>query len=189
MNNFYLEIPNIKRKEEIIDYINELELYNSEINGIELLAKILDGYSFEETLENCLKRSNKEYAIKNGKNQVNTYLLIRKSDNKIVGAINIRLNYVTGINKFNGNIGYGIRPTERRKGYNKINLYLGLLEAKKLGLEKVTLACESTNIASIKTIESLGGILNYSEIDPSDGNLTNIYIINVKETINKYKNI
>lgn len=152
MNNFYLEIPNIKRKEDIIDYINELELYNSEINGIELLAKILDGYSFEETLENCLKRSNKEYAIKNGKNQVNTYLLIRKSD-------------------------------------NKINLYLGLLEAKKLGLEKVTLACESTNIASIKTIESLGGILNSSEIDPSDGNLTNIYIINVKETINKYKNI
>lgn len=152
MNNFYLEIPNNKRKEEIIDYINELELYNSEINGIELLAKILDGYSFEETLENCLKRSNKEYAIKNGKNQVNTYLLIRKSD-------------------------------------NKINLYLGLLEAKKLGLEKVTLACESTNIASIKTIESLGGILNSSEIDPSDGNLTNIYIINVKETINKYKNI
>ena len=56
-------------------------------------------------------------------------------------------------------------------------------------LEKVTLACESTNIASIKTIESLGGILNYSEIDPSDGILTNIYIINVKETINKYKNI
>lgn len=152
MNNFYLEIPNIKRKEEIIDYINELELYNSEINGIELLAKILEGYKFEETLENCLKRSNKEYAIKTGKNQVNTYLLIRKSD-------------------------------------NKINLYLGLLEAKKLGLEKVTLACESTNIASIKTIESLGGILNSSEIDPSDGNLTNIYIINVKETINKYKNI
>ena len=66
MNNFYLEIPNIKRKEDIIDYINELELYNSEINGIELLAKILEGYNFEETLENCLKRSNKEYAIKNG---------------------------------------------------------------------------------------------------------------------------
>ena len=82
MNNFYLEIPHIKRKEDIIDYINELELCNSEINGIELLAKILDGYSFEETLENCLKRSNKEYAIKNGKNQVKTYLLIRKSDNK-----------------------------------------------------------------------------------------------------------
>ena len=32
-------------------------------------------------------------------------------------------------------------------------------------------------------------ILNSSEIDPNDGILTNIYIINVKETINKYKNI
>ena len=46
LNNFYLEIPSIKRKEDIIDYINELEQYNSEINGIELLAKILDWYSF-----------------------------------------------------------------------------------------------------------------------------------------------
>ena len=33
--------------------------------------------------------------------------------------------------QFDGNIGYGIRPTERRKGYNKINLYLGLIEALK----------------------------------------------------------
>ena len=118
MNNFYLEIPSIKRKEDIIDYINELEQYNSEINGIELLAKILDGYSFEETLENCLKRSNKEYAIKNGKNQVNTYLLIRKSDNKIVGAINIRLNYGSGITKFNEegikNVVSLIKPTSMR---------------------------------------------------------------------------
>lgn len=34
--------------------------------------------------------------------------------------------------QFGGNIGYGIRPTERRKGYNKMNLYLGLIEAKRL---------------------------------------------------------
>ena len=42
MERFYLEIPSIERKNEIIDYINELVLYNSDINGIEILAKILE---------------------------------------------------------------------------------------------------------------------------------------------------
>lgn len=51
MERFYLEIPSIERKNEIIDYINELVLYNSDINGIEILAKILDGYTFEQALE------------------------------------------------------------------------------------------------------------------------------------------
>lgn len=52
------------KKNEIIDYINELVLYNSDINGIEILAKILDGYTFEQALEYCLNLGNKEYAKK-----------------------------------------------------------------------------------------------------------------------------
>ena len=189
METFYLETPSLERKNEIIDYINEFVEHKSDINGTGSLDKILDGYTFEQALESCLNMQYEEYAKKFGRCQGKTFLLIRKNDNKIIGTINVRWNLTEKVKQFGGNIGYGIRPTERRKGYNKINLYLGLLEAEKLGLEKVTLACESTNIASIKTIESLGGILNSSEIDPSDGILTNIYIINVKETINKYKNI
>ena len=50
---FYLEKPNLKRKNEIIEYVNELILYHSDINGIELLTKILNGYSFAQTLEFC----------------------------------------------------------------------------------------------------------------------------------------
>lgn len=189
MEKFYFESPSLERKNEIIEYLDEFVEYGSNINGSGSLDKIYDGYTFEEALERCLNMENEEYSKKFERCPARTFLLIRESDNKIVGSINIRWNLNEKMLQFGGHIGYGIRPTERRKGYNKINLYLGLLEAKKLGLEKVTLACESTNIASIKTIESLGGILNYSEIDPSDGILTNIYIINVKETINKYKNI
>ena len=50
-----------------------------------------------------------------------TYFLVRKRDNKIVGMINIRLQLHEKLKEFGGNIGYSIRPTERRKGYNKIN--------------------------------------------------------------------
>ena len=90
---------------------------------------------------------------------------------------------------FGGNIGYGIRPTERRKGYNKINLYLGMIEAKKVGLDKVMLDCDVNNLGSDKTLKALGGKLERTEIDPSDGTLTNVYWFNVDETIEKYRYI
>ena len=187
MEHFYLEIPSHKRKMEIIDYINELIFYNSDINGIEILTKILDGYSFEEVLEHCLNLEKKEYAKKLGKAQVKTFLLIRKEDNKVIGALNIRCNIPENAKHFSGNIGYGIRPTERGKGYNKINLYLGLMEAQKIGLDKVKLVCETSNLGSVKTIESLGGALEKTEIDPYDGVLTSTYSFNIDETIHKRK--
>lgn len=102
--------------------------------------------------------------------------------------INVRWNLTEEMKRFGGNIGYGIRPTERRKGYNKINLYLGLLEAKKIGLDKVMLDCETSNIASSKTMESLGGVLDRTEIDPYDGILTSVYYIDISTSLTKYKN-
>ena len=156
MEIFYLETPSLERKNEIIDYINEFVEYKSDINGTGALDKILEGYTFEQALERCLNMENREYAEENGRCQGKTFLLIRKNDNKIVGTINVRWNLTEKMKQFGGNIGYGIRPTERRKGYNKINLYLGLIEAKKLGLNKVMLDCDVENLGSSKTMEALG---------------------------------
>lgn len=187
MEQFYLEIPSHKRSEEIIDYINEMVTYNSDINGIEVLTKILDGYAFEQVLEYCLNLENEEYVKKIGKAQIKTFLLIRKDDDKVVGALNIRWNLPEKLKQFGGNIGYGIRPTERRKGYNKINLYLGLIEAQRIGLNRVKLTCEASNLGSVKTIESLDGILERTEVDPYDEVLTSVYFFDVDETVNRYK--
>lgn len=163
-------------------------LYNSDVNGAGALDKILSGQSFEEALDRCLNMKNEEYAKKYGRCQSKTFLLIRKNDNKLIGMINVRWNLTEEMKRFGGNIGYGIRPTERRKGYNKINLYLGLLEAKKIGLDKVMLACETSNIASSKTMISLGGVLDRTEIDPYDGILTSVYYIDISASLTKYKN-
>lgn len=192
MNNniietFYLETPSLERKDEIIDYINEFIEYKSDINGMEALTRILYGYTFEESLNMCLNMQYEEYAKIHGRCQYKTFLLIRKNDNKIIGTINIRWNLSEEMKKFAGNIGYAIRPTERRKGYNKINLYLGLIEAKKVGLDRVMLDCEAKNLASSKTMEALGGKLERTEIDPSDGILTSVYWIDVDESLEKYK--
>ena len=128
-----------------------------------------------------------EYAKKLNRLQSKTFLLIRKNDNKLIGMLNIRWNIPPNIQEFVGNIGYGIRPTERKKGYNKINLYLGLIEIQKLGLKKIYLDCEDNNIASYKTMEALNAKLLSTKIDPYDNLLTRIYSIDVNKTINKYR--
>lgn len=187
MERFYLEEPSLERKDEIIGYLDEFVKYNSNINGTGSLDKIYDGYTFEEALERCLNMKNELYAKSINRVPGKTFLLIRKDDNKIVGTINIRWNLSEKMLKFGGHIGYGIRPTERRKGYNKIQLYLVLLEAQKLNLDKVMLDCSVDNLGSDKTIKALGGILERCELDEADNTMTNVYWINVDESIKKYK--
>ena len=187
MEFFYLEMPSLERKSEIIDYINEFVQYKSDINGTGGLDQILDGYTFEQALERCLNMQYEEYAKKIGRCQSKTFLLIRKNDDKIIGTINVRWNLTEEMKQFGGNIGYGISPTDTRKGYTKINLYLGLKKKKKIGLNKVMLDCDVENLGSSKTMEALGGKLERTEIDPYDGILTSVYWINVNESLEKYK--
>lgn len=187
MEKFYLELPSLAKEKEIIEYINEFVLYNSDINGMSSLPKILEGYTFNQALEECLNMQNESYAKKLKRCQSKTFLFIRENDHKIIGTINIRWNLPDNRKQFGGNIGYGIRPTERNKGYNKLNLYLGLIEAKKIGLDKVMISCEESNKASFKTIESLGGVLEKIQIDTFDGILTRVYWLNVDKTIHKYE--
>lgn len=47
MEQFYLEIPSLNRKNDIIDYLNEFVIFHSDLNGAGYLDKILSGLSFE----------------------------------------------------------------------------------------------------------------------------------------------
>ena len=125
---FYFERPSAARKAEIIEYLTEFAAAGSEINGSGSLDRILSGWTFEQALERCLSMENKEYAEKMNRCPGKTFLLIRENDNRIVGTVNVRWDLNEEMLRFGGHIGYGIRPSERRKGYNKINLYLALKE-------------------------------------------------------------
>ena len=184
---FYYERPSAVRKADIIEYLNEFEAAGSEINGSGSLDRILSGWTFEQALERCLSMENREYAKNAGRCPGKTFLLIRENDNRLVGTVNVRWDLNEEMLRFVGHIGYGIRPSERRKGYNKINLYLALKEAEKIGLERVMIDCAASNIASDKTIKALGGIMERCEIDPADGEMTNVYWISVEEALKKYQ--
>lgn len=188
MEKFYLEVPMVNRKQEALDYLNEHIQFDSDINGTGGMDKCFEKITYEEWLIEREKRRDKEYAYSINRVPGEVFFLIRKNDNKLVGMINIRHNLTPQMLKFGGHIGYGIRPTERRKGYNKINLYLGLIEAAEIGLDKVMIDCSVTNLGSDCTIRSLGGVLERTEIDPSDNELTNVYWIDINKSLHNYKN-
>ena len=91
-----------------------------------------------------------------------TFWLIN-ADLQILGIINIRHFLNDSLLEHGGNIGYGIRPSERRKGYATKMLKLALAEAKKIGLKRVLITCDKDNIGSQRTIIRNGGQLE-SEI-------------------------
>lgn len=185
MEKFYLERPTINRKKEAVEYINEFIQCNSEIHGVGGLNKYLDNYEmWLERLEN-----NRNITKIGERVPSETFFLVREKDDKIVGMIDIRLALNDFLKKYGGNIGYSIRPTERRKGYNKINLYLALKFCKEKGLDEVLLDCGSDNFASANTILSLGGVLIKEGINEISNTLMKEFVISVDDSINRYCNI
>lgn len=175
--------PSIKYKEAGIDYINEHYAYNSPINGCGGLNRYLNNYEgWLKKLENDMSNPGP------GRVHALTYYLVRESDNKIVGMVNIRLELNDRLLRCGGNIGYGIRPSERRKGYNKINLYLALEVCQEYGLEEVLLDCDEENIGSKRSMEALGGALISKYEDPVEGKCLK-YKINVSNSLKEYYNL
>lgn len=190
IEKFYLENPSMERKNDVIEYMNEHVKYNSAINGTGSFDHVLEDETYEECMDRYYKIQDNEYAKSIDRCPGKTYFLIRKNDNKLIGMINIRHHLSPKMLVHGGHIGYGIRPTERRKGYNKINLYLGLIKAlEEFNLDKVMLDCDVKNLGSDKTIQALGGVLERTDIDDYDGVLTNVYWINTKDSIRKYKDV
>lgn len=84
-----------------------------------------------------------------------TYWLI---DNDVfIGHINIRHILNDYLARIGGHIGYYIRPSARKLGYGTKMLELSLPKAKELGLEKVLITCDESNIASKTIIEKNHG--------------------------------
>lgn len=185
MEKFKLEVPTLSRKEEAIEYIKEFYEYNSNINGTGGLQRYLDDY------EEWLKKLKQDYTRIPTEEKVpaRTFFLIRTNDNKIVGMINIRTVLNEKLKNGGGHIGYSIRPTERRKGYNKINLYLGLKVCKEHGIDTALLSCYKINIGSAKTMLALGGVLQKEKIDDETGELEQLYSIDVNKSLMEYYDI
>jgi predicted acetyltransferase len=179
-------MPTMEYKDAACEYINEFYKYNSKINGTGGLDRYINDYEgWLLKLENDRKRIPSEERV-----PAETYFLVRKSDNRIVGMINIRLALNDRLRRLGGHIGYSIRPTERNKGYNKINLYLGLLRCQEAGIKEVLMDCDKVNVASAKTMLAFGAKLVkewYDDIEYHQ--IIQDYIIDVDKAIMENKDI
>jgi len=116
--------------------------------------------SVEEWIRICELRSNKATCGEVGSRvPSDTYLAVRQSDDRIVGIIDLRYHIDHPIlGTWGGHCGYSVRPSERGKGYGKEMLRLNIQNARKLGIEKMLVTCNTDNLASEKTILANGGV-------------------------------
>ena len=104
------------------------------------------------------------------------YFLLDAERNILLGAVNIRHYLNDHLLQFAGHIGDGIRPSERRKGFATEMIRLSLVECKKLGLQRVLMVCDKTNVGSAKSIVKNGGVLE-NEFTDKDGTIHQRYWI------------
>ena len=134
-----------------------------------------DFHDFDYYLENLeIKEETPE-----GRVPDTTLFCLDVDRNIFVRAVNIRHYLTAALLHTGGHIGDGIRPSERRKGYATAMLALALQECKKLGIERVLMTCDKTNIGSAKAIVKNGGILENEVWE--EGVLEQRYWIDLKE--------
>ena len=150
MEKIILVKPDLSYADEIIKYKEESLAESPIINGSAGLDRLS---SIEDWLEELNKRSCED-TVPKGLVPSSTYLGVREKDNYIVGMIDIRHYLNEYLTQVGGNIGYGVRKTERNKGYAKQMLKLALEKCKDLKIKKVLITCDEDNIASEKVILS-----------------------------------
>ncbi len=108
----------------------------------------------------------------------NSTYYLTDNKNRILGVVNIRHRLTDNLLIEGGHIGYGIRPSERRKGYATRILDLALVEAKKLGINRALVTCDKENIGSAKTILKNGG--KFDQENLYEGRIVQRYWIDIK---------
>ena len=168
MENLRLVQPTMEHKDRYEEMMDEWENFGGRINpgAMRRYSKKLGrNVSYEHWLgwmEEDRKETQSLYFLMQGE--------------RILGAISLRYRSM-GID---GHIGFGIRPSERRKGYATKMLELALPLMREYGQNPVIISCAKDNVGSAKTIQKNGGTL-VEEVD-DEGELTQVYQIVLDKT-------
>ena len=153
MEDIELILPTKEYKNQVEEFKNELIEAGSSMDGSGTLKK--------DDFDTWLKKCNDWRVGKNlpdGFVPSTQYILVGKQDNKLIGMLQIRHELNDFLFNFGGHIGDCIAITERKKGYGKIILALGIEKCKEMGMNKILITCLDTNIASKKCIIANGGV-------------------------------
>ena len=102
--------------------------------------------------------------------------LVAEVGGEVVGRSSIRHELNDFLAHEGGNIGYGVRPEHRLRGYASEILRQSLIIARSLGIGRALLTCDETNTGSVRVIEGCGGVLE-STVDGEKGDRVRRYWI------------
>lgn len=152
----YLAKPDLMYYEQYNDMMAEWCMSQSQIAPWFLdapMTNIEEFAQFIRMLDDC------EHGIVDKKFASTTSYFVFDENGKLIGATSLRHYLTVEGYKSWGHIGYGVRPSERRKGYAVQMLQLMLEQAKMKRMYRVLIGVHEGNVGSWKTVEKCGGIL------------------------------
>lgn len=131
-----------------------------------------------EQFYRILAEFKKEETIINPKLNTTTNRYIFFVNNEPLGELGIRTTLNEKWLNKGSQIFYKIRLSKRNQGYGTKMLELALEECKKLGMKKVRINCDDSNIASKRVIEKNGGKIDIKSYKTLVG-FSSSYIIDI----------
>ena len=169
MEKLYLQHPSIEHKEQYEEMMTEWEIFGGRLNP-RALGRYSQAQQRNIEYEKWLKWMDED-------RESCQDLFFLMQGNKILGAISLRYK-CAGIH---GHVAYGIRPSERKKGYASKMLELALPVVKGYGHNPIIISCAKENVASAKVIINNRGILVEEVANEDSGEITQIYHICASE--------
>lgn len=153
MENMHLIEPSCEYKKEFQDMVRQYEAAGDKeyYNMYKTALEDFNAYVLR------LKKDAEGKELPQGFVPCSVYWLTNESK-EILGCIRIRKSLDSKfLKEIAGNIGYDVSPDNRKRGYGREMLKLGLEKAKEIGLSLVLITCDSDNTGSRKIIEENGG--------------------------------
>jgi predicted acetyltransferase/adenylate kinase family enzyme len=102
---------------------------------------------------------------------------LSRNEQRILACSRLRHSLNPYLEEFGGHIGYDVRPSERERGYGTQILKLTLDKAREIGLKRLLVTADSSNVASWRIIEKNGGVLHSEAVSRETGKLLRKYWI------------
>ncbi len=144
-------MPQIGDGEMLKDYVREhLEWGETRISASRGVAACEYGQWLE-----ILRKNDREGDEKWGRSLLQLCL----EGERLIGLLDIRYLFPPSLSEIYGDIGYGVRPSERNRGYATAMLSHALEVCRERGRREVLLGCYKENLASARVIQKNGGVL------------------------------